>query len=204
MSVGRRIRQARETKGITQDELGKRCGTTKQTIFKYENGIITNIPLDRLERIAEILEVLPEDLMGWNRQDEIVRPVGKIALLGRIACGSPILAEENIEEYITLPSGIRADYALRCRGDSMIEAGIRDGDIVFIRQTPDVDDGQIAAVRLGDDATLKRVFHLQDGVMLMAEDRERTRRTFSGPQKAEMEIMGQAVAYLHKLVLTHM
>lgn len=200
MSVGRRIRQAREAKGITQDELGKRCGTTKQTIFKYENGIITNIPLDRLERIAEILEVLPEDLMGWNRQDEIVRSVGEIALLGRIACGSPILAEQNIEEYITLPSGIRADYALRCRGDSMIEAGIRDGDIVFIRQTPDVDDGQIAAVRLGDDATLKRVFHLAGGVMLMAEDRERTRRTFSGPQKAEMEIMGQAVAYLHKLV----
>lgn len=200
MSVGRRIRQAREAKGITQDELGKRCGTTKQTIFKYENGIITNIPLDRLERIAEILEVLPEDLMGWNRQDEIVRPVGKIALLGRIACGSPILAEENIEEYITLPSGIRADYVLRCRGDSMVEAGIRDGDIVFIRQTPDVDDGQIAAVRLGDDATLKRVFHLQDGVMLMAEDKERTRRTFIGSQRAEMEIMGQAVAYLHKLV----
>lgn len=201
MSVGGRIRQAREAKGITQDELGRRCGTTKQTIFKYENGIITNIPLDRLERIAGILEVLPEDLMGWNRQDEIVRPVGKIALLGRIACGTPILAEENIEEYITLPSGIRADYALRCRGDSMIGAGIRDGDIVFIRQQETVDNGQIAAVLTADDtATLKHVMRTPDGLMLGADNPAHAPIVLNGADASSARVMGLAVAYLHKLV----
>ena len=197
-NVGTLIKNRRIELGLSQEYVGKAVGVSAATVSRWEGGQIANMTRSRIADLAKVLRLSPMDIIDFNPNFEPTE--GAIPLLGRIACGTPILAEENIEEYITLPSGIRADYALRCRGDSMIGAGIRDGDIVFIRQTPDVDDGQIAAVRLGDDATLKRVFHLQGGVMLMAEDKDRTRRTFSGPQKTEMEIMGQAVAYLHKLV----
>lgn len=76
MNIGANIRQAREAKGLTQEELGKKCGTTKQTIFKYENGIVTNIPMGRLEKIADVLEVSPAYLMGWKTTDEELLGVG--------------------------------------------------------------------------------------------------------------------------------
>lgn len=66
MDKGSRIKASREAKNLTQEELGALCGTTKQTIFKYENNIMTNIPTDRLEKIAEVLEVTPAYLMGWE------------------------------------------------------------------------------------------------------------------------------------------
>lgn len=74
MTIGNRIKTAREAKGLTQEELGAACGTTKQSIFKYETGIVTNIPLDRIEKIAEILEVSPASLMGWEPPPEENKP----------------------------------------------------------------------------------------------------------------------------------
>ena len=91
-------------------------------------------------------------------------------MIGTIAAGEPLLAVENIEDYIDLDEKIKADFALRVRGDSMVGANIFDGDIVFIRKQPDVDDGEIAAVIIEDSATLKRVFKLGDKVMLKAEN----------------------------------
>ena len=91
----------------------------------------------------------------------------RIPLVGAIACGAPITAEENIEDWVAVPAYIRADFALRCRGDSMKDARILDGDLVCIRKQDDVDDGQIAAVLIDDEATLKRVHHLPGGGILL-------------------------------------
>lgn len=205
MSVGHRIKEARERKRITQEELGEMCGTTKQTIFKYENGVVTNIPFDRFERIAECLDVSPAYLMGWEEEKKTTElPPGllpipetyKVPRLGSIACGEPILAEQNIETYDSVPVAIRCDFTLICRGDSMIGTGIEDGDIVYIREQPEVETGEIAAVMVGEDeATLKRFKRVGDTVLLIPENSSYEPLIFTGGEMNGIRILGKAVGF---------
>lgn len=206
MTIGNRIRVAREARNLTQEELGKACGTTKQTIFKYENGIITNIPLDRIEKIASVLNVTPAEIMGWVEDvgetlPDNIEPIGtleKLPLIGDIACGTPILAEQNIVDYVDAPGHIHADYALTCHGDSMINAGVHDGDIVYIRKQSIVDNGQIAAVTIdGDEATLKRFHYDGETVILIPANDTLAPLIFSGPEIKRVRVIGRAVAFLH-------
>ena len=206
MEKGERIRSRRDALGMTQTELADALSTTKQNIYKYENGIISNIPSDKIEAMAEILKTTPAYLMGWEEETVLppnIEPLGsmqKIPLVGQIACGTPILAEQNIEDYVDLPGHIRADFALTCKGESMIGAGIRSGDIVYIRKQEEVENGQIAAVMVGsDEATLKRVY-LQPGVVqLVAENPNIPPAVFIGEDAAKIRIIGLAVAYTHVL-----
>lgn len=206
MKKGERIRSRREALGITQTELADALSTTKQNIYKYENGIISNIPSDKIEAMAEVLHTTPAYLMGWEDEEVLpanvsrIEPMQKIPLVGQIACGMPILAEQNVEDYVDLPGHIRADFALTCRGESMIGAGIRSGDIVYIRQQEEVENGQIAAVMVGEEeATLKR-FYAQDGaVQLIAENPAIQPQVFIGRDREKIHIVGLAVAYTHVL-----
>lgn len=203
MTVGDRIKMLREQSGVTQSELAVSLKTTKQTIHKYEAGIVTNIPLDKLAAIAKHFDVTPAYIMGW---DEYAAPMAKniipmpstqrLPIIGSIACGVPILADENIEDYINVPDGVKADFCLRCEGDSMINARINDGDIVFIRQQCDVDNGQIAAVLIGDEATLKRVYKSHNKVMLVAENSAYLPLVYTNDELDQMRILGKAVAFL--------
>ena len=125
----------------------------------------------------------------------------RVPLIGEIACGTPILAEENIEDWVDLPRHIHADYALTCRGESMVGAGICDGDVVYIRQQPEVLNGQIAAVRVDDDtATLKRFYRAGDTVTLVAENPAIAPQVFSGAELGRLCVLGLAVAFTHALV----
>ena len=132
---------------------------------------------------------------------EKLQPMNKVPLVGQIACGTPILAEENITDYVDLPAHIRADYALTCKGDSMIGAGIQDGDVVYIRQQPEVENGQIAAVIVGDnnEATLKRFYRIGDTVTLNPENPTIAPMVFVGDEMNNIRIVGRAVAYTHVL-----
>lgn len=206
MEKGERIRSRREALGMTQTELADALSTTKQNIYKYENGIISNIPSDKIEAMAEILKTTPAYLMGWEEETVLppnIEPLGamqKIPLVGQIACGTPILAEQNIEDYVDLPGHIRADFALTCKGESMIGAGIRTGDIVYIRKQEEVENGQIAAVMVGnDEATLKRVYAKDGVVQLVAENPSIAPAVFIGEETAQIHIVGLAVAYTHVL-----
>lgn len=128
-------------------------------------------------------------------------PMRQTPLLGRIACGEPILAEENIEDYVDLPKHINADFALECRGDSMIGAGIQDGDVVYIQQQPEVENGQIAAVLVGDDeATLKRFYYDGTTVQLVAENPKFAPMVFTGEDINKVRVIGRAVAFTHSLI----
>lgn len=199
--VGERIREAREAKDMSQEELGKACGTTKQTIYKYESGVVTNIPLDRIEKIADVLGVSAAYLVGWNEDIDFpsnilpMPAVRKIPLVGTIACGTPILAEQNIECDVDIPEHIHADFALRCKGDSMINARIYDGDIVYIRSQPEVEHGEIAAVEIDGEGTLKRVYIFPDQVVLQAENPLYEPRVYKGEQLADLRILGKAVGF---------
>lgn len=206
MEKGERIRSRREALGMTQTELADALSTTKQNIYKYENGIISNIPSDKIEAMAEILKTTPAYLMGWEEETVLppnIEPLGsmqKIPLVGQIACGTPILAEQNIEDYVDLPGHIRADFALTCKGESMIGAGIRTGDIVYIRKQEEVENGQIAAVMVGgDEATLKRVYTKPGVVQLVAENPNIAPAVFIGKEAKQIHIIGLAVAYTHVL-----
>lgn len=201
-TIGSRIRFARESADMTQEQLGKLCGTTKQTIFKYENDIVTNIPMDRVEVIASALRVSPVYIMGWD--DDMYSPIKsiipmpemrKIPLIGSIACGAPTLAEEHIEEYIDIPKHVHADFALTCKGDSMINARIFDGDIVYIRQQNTVDNGQIAAVLIDGEATLKRVRLYEDHISLEPENPQYRPLVYWGEEMNTVRILGKAVAF---------
>lgn len=204
MTVGDRIRNERERIGMTQEALGKLCRVKKQTIYKYEANLITNIPTDKLQIIASALSVSPGYLMGWE-DGRISIPPGfdplpltvRTPLVGTIACGEPITAEENIEDYIDAPAECHPDFALRCKGDSMIEAGIEDGDIVYIRKVPEVKNGEIAAVRIGDEATLKYVYWDHSVLTLVPANKGMYPRTYAGEALEDVHIEGKAVGFTH-------
>lgn len=207
MTKGEKIKAAREAAGLTQEELGRLCGTTKQTIYKYEIGKVTNIPLERIEAIAKAVNVTPAYLMDWEERVE-PRPAPKLPSnclplprtvkkprLGAIACGKPILAVENISEYDDVPITIHCDFTLLCKGDSMIDARIWDGDVVYIRQQPEVENGEIAAVRIGEEATLKKVYYNGRRIILRACNPLYADMEYEGEDLNDVEILGKAVAF---------
>ena len=122
-----------------------------------------------------------------------------VPLVGSIACGTPITAEQNIEQYIGVPAAWHADFALTCHGDSMAPT-ICDGDIVCIRCQPEVEQGEIAAVRIGEEATLKHFHRQGETVMLLADNTAVCPpMVFAGPQLEEIQIEGRAVGFCRGL-----
>lgn len=181
-TTSERLKYLMETKNLKQSdiiEMVKKSGEyiSKSALSQYVNG--QSLPDQRkLTILSKVLNVSEVWLMGYGdtRAQNIknilfVKPsTKKIPVIGTIAAGEPILAVENIEEYIDLDEKINADFALKVRGDSMVGANIFDGDIVFIRKQNDVDDGEIAAVIIDDSATLKRVYKFDNRVVLKAEN----------------------------------
>lgn len=205
MSIGKRIKEIRISKNITQDELALKIGTTKQTIYKYENEIVTNIPSQKIELISNALNTTPDYLMGWSDKstDDLysipgINPIPKTykrPRLGTIACGEPILAEENIETYDDIPDNIKCDFTLVCKGDSMINARINDGDIVYIKQQSQVDNGEIAAVLIDNEAILKRVYIYEDKVVLQPENTKYPPFVYTKEEMNNIRILGKAVGF---------
>lgn len=119
----------------------------------------------------------------------------KVPLLGTIACGDPILATENIETYISVDEDSPATFALKCKGDSMITARIFDGDVVYIRPQPDVENGEIAAVLIGNEATLKKVYKQPNKLTLSPCNPMYSDMVYTDEQLNEIKILGKAVAF---------
>lgn len=208
MKIGERIKHRREELGIGQTQLANLIGSSKQNLYKYENSIITNIPADKVEAIAKALYTTPAYLMGWSdspmaaetKLPDNLMPMPKmkrIPLIGTIACGQPILAVSEAAETVFLPENIDADFSLRCQGDSMINARIFDGDIVYIKQQPVVENGEIAAVIIEDEATLKKVYYTpgSDRITLRACNPMYPDLEYSGETLNRIKILGKAVAF---------
>ena len=206
MTTGERMRLRRKELGLSAEKVAERLGVSPATVYRYENGDIEKMPGNILEPISRILHTTPAALMGWEETPTLpdniipVPAMQKVPLLGTIACGEPILAVENVEREVDVPEHIRADFALRCKGDSMINARIFDGDIVYIRQQPTVEDGQIAAVLIGDEATLKRVHYFPDHIVLAAENPTFRPRVYWGEEMESVRILGLAVAFTSAIV----
>lgn len=209
-TIGERIKSQREYMGLTQEALAEKLGyKNKTSITKIENGI-NDIPQSKVVAFAKALDTSVAYLMGWSEaENKSANLAGnifplpktkKVPLLGTIACGEPILATENIEAYIDMDSDIHADFALRCQGDSMVNARIMDGDIVFIRKQEKVENGEIAAVLMDDctesNATLKRVYVSDDKIRLCAENPNYQDMIFFEEDMNKVRIIGKAIAFL--------
>ena len=202
----------RKEKGLTLEELAEAVGTSRQTIHRYENGTITNIPPEKVVMLARALDTSPAKLMGWeenstfnnNVSAENILPITakRLPILGEIACGEPILANEEHESFATVDGELDADFCLRAKGDSMTGARIFDGDIVFIRSQDSVDNGEIAAVIIGDEATLKRVYYYpsDEKLILSAENPKYAPLVYVGEELNQIKIIGKAVAFQSRII----
>jgi len=202
MNIGDIMHARRQELGLTLEEVGDYVGVGKSTVRKWEHGDIENMKRDKIALLSKILKLSPLTFITgeveYGVPDNIIPlpKMKKIPLLGTIACGEPILATENIEALVNADENLNADFALRCKGDSMINARIFDGDIVYIREQPDVEDGEIAAVLIGEEATLKRVYKYPSKVVLRPENPLYDDMIYSKEEMNEVRILGKAVAFL--------
>lgn len=206
-----RIKSRRTELGLTVEELAHKMGyKDKSSISKIENGK-ADIPQSKIAAFADALETTTAYLMGWEEQPTpkptspapippgfIPMPkMKKVPLIGAIACGDPITALQNREGDVDVPENVRCDFALKCHGDSMVGAGIHDGDVVYIHIQPEVENGEIAAVRIGDEATLKRVYLHMDYVELRPENPAFESIIRRKEDMNDVHIEGKAVGYTH-------
>lgn len=168
--IGKRIAQIRRERGYNQEQLAEMSMLNRVTLARYETGVIEPGAF-ALSRIADALGVSTDELLcRVDKQPPFIHIVkGAVPIVGEIACGKPITAEQNIEGYAELPDGVSADFALRCKGDSMTPT-FQPGDLVLIRQQPEVQPGQIAAVGIDGEATLKRFYKNENGIVLVADN----------------------------------
>lgn len=201
MTFGAKLKNIRISMGLSQEEFAKKLNTTKQVISRYETEQRTP-KITIAQEYADVLGISLHDLIDNNvdfpSADNItpIPKMAKIPLLGNIACGNPITAEENLDGFVNAPEEISADFALRCKGDSMIGARILDGDIVLIRQQPDVEDGEIAAVLIDNEATLKRVHKKAGCLILNPANPAYEPIIITGEELADVRIIGKAVYFI--------
>ena len=200
MTFGERLRNARKEKKLTQKELAAKINAAHNSISNWENN--QNMPdPDTIQHLCWALDVQPnyffavDDAPTCPKNIIPLPKMYKVPLIGTIACGAPILAEEHIEGYVDTPEHVRADFALTCKGDSMINARIFDGDTVYIRQQETVDSGEIAAVLIDGEATLKRFRLYDDHVVLEPENPHYRPLSFWGEEMNTIRILGKAVAF---------
>ena len=207
-TIGDRVKKRRKHLDKTQEEIAAVVKVTKQTIQKYENNIITNIPSDKIELLAKALNCSPGYLMGWEDEKndifdydgiEPMPEMRKVPRLGTIACGQPILANEEHGDFDALPVEIKCDFTLICKGDSMINARIYDGDIVAIKSQPTVENGEIAAVIIDNEATLKRVYIQGDRLTLQPENPSYSPLIYLKEELNQIRILGKAVYFISQV-----
>lgn len=206
MSLGSKIKELRKQKKMTQTDLANELNRQFQLnvdrvmISKWETGFQTPV-MYNISCLAKIFGV-SIDYLSDEEFDIFSIPgispipkMKKVPRLGTIACGEPITAEQNIEGYDLIDADIKCDFTLTCKGDSMINARIFDGDIVYIKQQPDVEDGEIAAVLIDNEATLKKVYKYPDKLVLRPCNPMYEDLIYTGNELENIRILGKAVVF---------
>ena len=202
------LKQRRKELGLTLAQIADKMDVAEATVQRWESGNIKSIRHEKIAKLAEVLQVNPASLMGWEDSQKAaiptasnISPMPKMKewkVLGGTACGEPIFKELD-GETILAPASIDADFVLRCVGDSMINARIFDGNIVFVKSGFEVENGQIAVVRIGEEYTLKRIYRGENYLELRAENPMYPARIIRGEQE-NAEIVGKAVQFLSRVI----
>lgn len=216
-TFAQRLREGLDLRGMKQIELATRSGISKYSISHYLKGDWEG-KQDAVYELARALNVSEAWLMGYDVPAERSAPkvsvqldkkptippgfmplpkMRKVPLIGAIACGDPITAIQNREGDVNAPVDMRCDFALKCQGESMIGAGIHDGDVVYIRIQPEVENGEIAAVRIGEETTLKRVYLHNDYIELRPENPAFESIIRRREEMNDVQIEGKAVGWMH-------
>ncbi len=220
MKLSEIIKKYRESHNMSQRQLGAQCGLSTGYISLIEKEVnpqtgkrmVPSLPV--MNKLASGMGVTLDDLLSMCDDMDVtlsdkdilssanfpanilpLPKMKKVPLVGDIACGTPILAVQNVEAFLSMPEGVNADFCLRCKGDSMINARIFDGDIVYIRQQETVEHGEIAAVLIDNEATLKRVYLYDDRIVLEAENPQYRPKSYWGEDMNDVRILGRAVAF---------
>lgn len=212
MDLSEKLTKLKTENGLTTDMLAALSGVPKGTINKILNGETQNPTARTLGQLARALGCAPGALYAGGggtarelREDplpayENILPAvrRRMSVLESISADVPVFAEEALE-LCAAGEAIKCDFALRVKGASMIGARIYSGDIVFIRKQTDVDDGQIAAVVIDGEVSLKRVYHVRDGLTLVAENPDFPPMVFTGGDRQSIRILGRAVGFQGRL-----
>lgn len=210
VTTAERLRYIIDTMGLKQVDILEKSKPyckkynvrlAKNDLSQYVSGKVEP-KQDKLSILGLALDVSEAWLAGYDvpmKRNDNVTPITikRFPLLGEIACGVPRLATESLDSYIEAGTNIRADFCLRAKGDSMINARIHDGDIVFVRSQDTVENGEIAVVIIDDEATLKRVFHYpeQSKLVLQAENPTYEPFVYCGSELQNVKILGKAIAF---------
>lgn len=204
MNIGSLIKKLRTERNLSQEELGSMLGVQRAAVQKWECGTVKNLKRETIKKLSDIFNVPPSSFIDedYTSYDNVISfpKMNRIPLVGTIACGTPILANENLDGEVTVPEDINADFALRCKGDSMIDARIHNGDIVYIRQQPTVENGEIAAVLIDEEATLKRVYISDNTITLVACNSKYQPFVYTGEQLNQIHILGKAVGFTSTII----
>lgn len=187
MNLGNRIKEERLRCKLSQEEVAKKIGSTKQAVYKYENGIVTNIPMNKIEIMANLFGTTPAYLMGWKDTSNPIR----IPVFGEVAAGIPMEAITDIEDWeeISPDMACKGEYAaLKIHGDSM-EPRMHEGDVVIVRLQNTIEDGDTAIVFVnGDSATCKKIKKTPGGIMLISSNPAYEPMFYSNKQIADLPI----------------
>ena len=210
--IGDRIRAARIKKNMTLEDVARRAGVTRQTIQKYETGIITNIPSDKIEAIAAALHVTPAYLMGWENDDmprnaQVISVFISFPVIGSVRAGYGGIAIEeytgDIERFPIEDLGGRDPenfFVLHVAGNSMWPL-ILDGDRILVERTSTVDNGSLAVVIYnGEEATIKRIKYGDGFIELIPQNPEFMPRIIKdSAELEECHIIGKVVKLIRKI-----
>jgi len=202
-----RLKELRQALGFTQEDVAHTVGLQKAAICKYETGRVA-IPPDTLISLCDLFHVSADYMLcrespvqpiqkPASRLSGLFRPVQEdvvgVPLLGRVHAGLPMLADENISDYIPLPAAeVRAGeyFYMEVEGDCMIGACIPEGALVLVRQQSRVENGQIAVVRLEDEVLLRKVKWINGQLILIPANTRYEPIIVAG---GDVEIIGRAV-----------
>lgn len=201
MSIGKKLKMLRSKSDLSLDELAtnlnKSVSKEEEQYIMFNKGKLSKWENDReepklsaLKYVADFYDVSVDSIISDKDNHDLGIP-----LIGKIAAGTPIFADQNVEDYFTIDSRIDADFCLRIQGDSMIDAGINNNDIVFIRQQPTLEIGEIGAIQIGEEATLKRFYKTNDSIILQPANSNYLPQIYT--EENDIKILGKLVATLH-------
>ncbi len=201
MSIGKKLKMLRSKSDLSLDELAthlnKSINKDEKQYVMFNKGKLSKWENDReepklsaLKYVADFYDVSIDSIISDKDNSDLGVP-----LIGKIAAGTPIFADQNIEDYFTIDSRINADFCLRIDGNSMIDADIHNNDIVFIRQQPTLEIGEIGAFLIGEEATLKRYYRTEDSIVLQPANAKYPPQVYGSD--SEIKVLGKLVATLH-------
>ncbi len=199
MDFAKRLKELRASRGLTQDDLARELNLVKSSISMYENGK-RKPSFEVLEAIADYFNVNMDTL--YSSAPVFVPSLKRVPMLGYAAAGQPL---ENLDGqdtyYVETDSRYAVDFCITVRGDSMINAGINDGDIVFVKSQPEVPNGKIACVEIDNERVcIKRFYKTDTGVMLVSENPKYAPLQFSESNCSDFKILGLAVIKQSEIV----